>query len=168
MRPVFADTVTEFHVVLAIHVATVVVTFGALFARPLVFAVASRQDPHSLPVLHRIEYTIECRLVGPGLLVVILSGAYLTNFDGHWSAFYVRWGLGVIAFIAVALGAVMAPAARRARTVVERDVQGSGAAGAIDLSDEYRALNRRISAVGALLSVLVLVTLLFMGTEYPL
>jgi Predicted integral membrane protein (DUF2269) len=164
---VLADTVTDFHVVLAIHVATVIVTFGAIFARPLVFAVASRHDPRSLPVLHRIEYTIERRLVGPGLLVAVLSGAYLTSFDEHWSAFYVQWGLGVIVFFAVALGVVMIPTARRAQAVAERDLQGDGAAGAIDLSEEYRVLNRRIGAVGALLGLLVLVTLLFMGTEYP-
>jgi Predicted integral membrane protein (DUF2269) len=164
---VLADTVTDFHVVLAIHVATVIVTFGAIFARPLVFAVASRHDPRSLPVLHRIEYTIEQRLVVPGLCIAVLSGAYLTSFDEHWSDFYVQWGLGVIVFVALALGIVMIPTARRAQAVAERDVQGAAAAGAIGFSEEYRALNRRIAALGALLGLLVLVTLLFMGTEYP-
>jgi hypothetical protein len=164
---VLADTVTDFHVVLAIHVATVIVTFGAIFARPLVFAVASRHDPRSLPVLHRIEYTIEQRLVVPGLCIAVLSGAYLTSFDEHWGAFYVQWGLGVIVFVALALGVVMIPTARRAQAVAERDVRGAPAAGTIGLSEEYRALNRRIAALGALLGLLVLVTLLFMGTEYP-
>ncbi len=165
---VLAATVTEFHIALAIHVATVIMTFGAIFARPLVFAVASRHDPRSLPVLHRIEYTIERRLVGPGLLLAILSGAYLTDFNDRWGAFYVQWGLGVVVVVAVALGAVMIPTARRARAVAERDVHGADATGVIDLSEEYRALNRRMSAVGVLLSLLVLTTFLFMGTEYPL
>jgi hypothetical protein len=164
---VLADTVMEFHIVLAIHVATIVVTLGAIFARPLVFAMASRHDPRSLPVLHRIEYTIERYLVWPGLLVVVLSGAYLTSFDEHWNAFYVRWGIGVVVLIAVALGVVMIPSARRARSVAERDVREAPAVGAVDLSAEYRMLSRRMSIVGAVLSLLILVTLLFMGTEYP-
>jgi uncharacterized membrane protein len=164
---VLADTVTEFHLVLALHVATVIVTFGAIFARPFVFAVARRHDPRSLPVLHRIEYTIERFLVAPGLIVAVLTGAYLAGFGEHWSAFYVKWGIGVVVLIAVALGVVLLPAARRARTLAERDLRSAGAAGASRLSAEYSALNRRIGAVGALLGVLVLVTFLFMGTERP-
>jgi ABC-type spermidine/putrescine transport system permease subunit II len=164
---VFADTVTEDHVVLGLHVATVIVTFGAIFARPLVFAVARRQDPGSLPVLHRIECAIERWLVAPGLIVAVVTGAYLAGFGEHWSAFYVKWGIGVVVLVAVALPAVLLPAARRARTLAERDLRSAGAVGASGLSAEYLALDRRIGAVGALLGVLVLVTFLFMGTERP-
>jgi heme/copper-type cytochrome/quinol oxidase subunit 2 len=165
---VLADTATEFHVVLAIHVATVIVTFGAIFARPLVFAFARRHEPRSLPVLHRIEYTVERLFVWPGILIVVISGAYMTGYDEHWSAFYVLWGIGVIVLIVLALMIALIPAARRARAAAERDVQHSAATGgAVVLGDEYRALNRRIANVGALLGVLILLTLLFMGTEFP-
>jgi Predicted integral membrane protein (DUF2269) len=162
-----ADTVMELHVVLAIHIAAIVVTFGVIFARPIVFAVASKQDPRSLPLLHRIEYTIERRLIGPGLLVVILSGIYMTSWLQHWGQFVVQWGLGVVVLSGAALGVVMIPSARRAMMVAERDVQAS-AEGAIHLSDEYRAIARPMAAVGLLLGLLVLITVLFMGLEYPL
>jgi hypothetical protein len=166
LRPMIADTIMEFHVVLAIHVATIVVTFGAMFARPVVFAVARRREPRSLPVLHRIEYTVERRLVGPGLLVVIISGIYMTSWLQHWGEFVVQWGLGVIVLSAAAVGAVMIPSARRAMTVSERDVRAS-AVDTVRLSGEYRAIARRMAVVSSLLSLLVLVTVLFMSTEYP-
>jgi hypothetical protein len=163
-------TATPFHVVLAIHVATIVMTFGVIFARPLVFAVASRGDPRSLPVLHRIEYTIDRYLVAPGVLVVILSGSYLADKGGHWSAFYVWWGIGVALFMGAALGTVMIPTARRAEIVAQRDLLGApvDADGlSTGFSTEYRILTRRLALVGAVLGLLVLITMLFMGLETP-
>lgn len=157
---------TPFHVVLAIHVATIVMTFGVIFARPLVFAVASRGDPRSLPVLHRIEYTIDRYVVAPGVLVVILTGSYMTEQGGHWSAFYVWWGIGVAALMGAALAAVMIPTARRAEMVAQRDLRGASS-DASGLSVEYRALTRRLAVVGGVLGLLVLITMLFMGLERP-
>jgi hypothetical protein len=169
---------TPFHVALAIHVATLIMTFGVVFARPLVFAVAGRRDPRSLPLLHRIEYTVERYLMLPGVLLVILTGAYLANSGGHWDNFYVWWGIGVVALLGAALPAFMIPTAQRAELVVARDLVaggGSGApagadgsSGAVGLSGEYRALARRLAVVSAVLGVLILITMLFMGLEWPI
>lgn len=161
-----AATATPFHVVLAIHVATIIMTFGVIFARPLVFAVASRQDPRSLPLLHRIEYTVDRYLVVPGVLVVILTGAYLADRGGHWGAFYVRWGIGVVALMGAALAVVMIPTAKRAELVVQRDLRADPA-GKAGFSGEYRSLTRRLAVVGSVLGLLVLITMLFMGLERP-
>lgn len=158
-------TITELHIVLAIHVAVVIATFGVIFARPFVFAAANRQDRRSLPLLHRIEYTIERVLVAPGAVVVILTGAYLANWNGRrWDYFYVWWGICVVALIGVALVVVMIPTARRAEAVARRDL----GADALSLSDEYLVLTRRLALVSGVLCVLVLVTMLFMGLERPL
>jgi len=177
-------TMTAFHIAAAIHVSFVIATFGVIFARPLVFAAAMKQDRRSLPVLHRIEYTIERVLVVPGMLLVLLSGAYLANWDTRrWHYFYVWWGIGVVLLIGAALATVMIPTARRAEAVVRRDLDqagtasGAGAAsdagaasgaGAITLSGEYLALNRRLATVSAVLCPFVLMTMLFMGLERPL
>jgi hypothetical protein len=64
------------------------------------------------------------------------------------------------------LGTVMIPTARRAETVAQRDLRGVGA-GVSGLSGEYRALTRRLAAVGGALGLLVLITMLFMGLERP-
>jgi hypothetical protein len=165
---------TPFHIALAIHVATIITTFGVIFARPLVFAVAGRGDPHALPVLHRIEYTVERWVVTPGVLVVVLSGSYLVQKGGNWGAFYVWWGIGVAVLMGAALGTVMIPTARRAEAVARRDLSGMGAdasgggsVGGGALSVEYRALTRRLALVGGVLGLLVLITMLFMGLERP-
>jgi hypothetical protein len=173
-----ALTATPFHIALAIHVATLMMTFGVIFARPLVFAVASRHDPRSLPLLHRIEYTVERYVMVPGVLVVILSGSYMADWGGHWDAFYVWWGIGVVALIGAALATVMVPTAKRAEEVAQRDLRAAPAgavagaaagvvAQAAGLSSEYHTLTRRLAVVSTVLGLLVLITMLFMGLERP-
>jgi hypothetical protein len=156
--------VAFFEVVLALHIMAVVVAFGVTFAYPIMFSVGARADPRSLPVLHRIEYSIERRLTNPGLLIVLLAGIYLASKLHVWSAFYVQWGLAAVVVIGAVVGAVMIPTAKRAETVAARDLAAAGG-DAVSLSDEYRALTRRLATVGSLLSLLVLVTVYLMATH---
>jgi uncharacterized membrane protein len=153
-----------FEVVLAIHIMAVVVAFGVTFAYPVMFAVAARHDPRGLPLLHRIEYTLERMLVNPGLLVVIVAGIYLASKGHYWSEFFVQWGLAAAIVIGALIGAVMIPTAKRAEQAAARDVAAAGE-GEVEMSVEYRGLVRRLSLVGSLLSTLVLVTILFMAIK---
>ncbi|HWX51938.1 MAG TPA: DUF2269 family protein [Solirubrobacteraceae bacterium] len=147
--------------VLAVHIMAVVAGFGVVFAYPIMFAVAARQDPGSLPLIHRIEHTIERVLINPGLLLVVIAGIYLAS-DGHrWSEFFVQWGLGAAIVIGALVGAVMIPTAKRAEQLAARDVAASGE-GPVQMSEDYRALTRRLSGVGTLLSLIVVLTVLFM------
>jgi hypothetical protein len=139
----------------------VVIAFGVTFAYPIMFAVGARGDARSLPVLHRIEYTIERTLVNGGLVLVLAAGIFLASDGNHWSEFFVQWGLGAVVVIGAVLGSVMIPTAKRAEAVAERDIAAAGD-GAIEMSEEYRALVGRLSRLGSLLSALVLVTILFM------
>jgi hypothetical protein len=153
----------------------VVVAFGVTFAYPIMFAVGARRDPRSLPLLHRVEYTIERTLINPGLLLVLLAGIYLASKGHQWSEFFVQWGLGAVVVIGALVGAVMIPTARRAEQIAARDLAASpGGAPApggtsdgatITMSEEYRALVRRLSIAGTGLSLLVLVTILFMALK---
>lgn len=151
-----------YEVVLAVHIMAVVVAFGVTFAYPIMFAVGARHGPRSLPLLHRVEYTIERYLINPGLLLVILAGIYLASKGHFWSDFFVQWGLGAAIVIGGLVGSVMMPTAKRAELLAARDIAASGH-GEVTLSDEYRALVRRLSIVGTLLSLLVLLTILFMA-----
>ncbi len=159
-----APAVRFYDVVLAVHIMAVVVAFGATFAYPIMFAVAAKRDPRGLPLLHRISYTIERFLVNPGLLLVLVAGIYLASNSHHWSEFFVQWGLGAVVVIGAVVGAVMVPSSKRAEQIAARDIAASGDA-AIVMSDEYRAIVRRLSTVGSLLSALVLVTILFMAIK---
>ena len=139
----------------------VVVGFGVTFAYPIIFAVGAKRDPRSLPVLHRIEYTVERLLVNPGLHVVLAAGAYLAGKGHHWSEFFVQWGLGAAVVIGAVVGAVMIPTAKKAEQLAERDL----AAGGGEMSAEYQAAVKRLTTFGTLLSLLVLVTILFMAVK---
>jgi hypothetical protein len=161
---------TFFEVVLAIHIMAVVVAFGVVFAYPIMFAVAARHDPRGLALLHRVEYTVDRFLVNPSLGLVLLAGIYLASKGHYWSDFFVQWGLAAVVVIGALVGAVMIPTSKRAEQVAARDLAAVGAgvgAGAGDaggpMSDEYRALVRRLTTVGTLLSGLVLVTIVLMA-----
>jgi Predicted integral membrane protein (DUF2269) len=161
--PVLAASAYE--LVLALHIMAVVVAFGVMFAYPIMFTVAARHGARSLPLMHRVEYTIERWLINPGLLVVLLAGIFLASDGDHWSEFFVQWGLAAVIVIGGLVGSVMIPTAKRAEAVAERDVAAAGDGGDIEMSDEYQALVKRLSSVGTLLSALVLVTILFMAIK---
>jgi hypothetical protein len=179
-----------FKVVLAIHIMAVVVAFGATFAYPIIFAVGARQEPRSLPLLHRIEYNVERWLLNPALVVVLGAGIYLAS-DAHlWKEFFVQWGFAAVIVIGGLVGAVMIPTSKRAEEVARRDIEASTSAaetgtspaqagalatetgtadaqmtrhGTIAFSAEYQGLVRRLTIVGSSLSLLVLVTIFFMA-----
>jgi len=142
----------------------VVVAFGVTFAYPIMFAVAAKHGARSLPLLHRIEYTIERYLINPGLVLVVIAGIYLASDGKHWSEFFVQWGLGAAIVIGALVGAVMIPTAKRAEAIADRDVSASGH-GDPEMSDQYRHLVKRLSTVGSGMSALVLLTILFMAIK---
>jgi hypothetical protein len=135
---IVAPAASFYDVILGVHVMAVVVAFGVTFAYPIMFAVGARHGARSLPLLHRIEYTIERFLVNPGLVVVLAAGIFLASDGHHWSELFVQWGLAAV--IASEHG----------------DPQ---------MSEEYQGLVRRLSIVGSLLSVIVLITILFMAIK---
>ncbi|HSZ69026.1 MAG TPA: DUF2269 family protein [Solirubrobacteraceae bacterium] len=152
---------SAYEIVLALHIMAVVIAFGVTFAYPIMFAVAANRDPRTLPLMHRVEYTIERTLVNGGLVVVVAAGIFLAS-DGHlWSEFFVQWGLGAAIVIGGLVGSVMIPTAKRAETIAARDVAAAGD-GEVEMSDEYRALVRRLSTFGPLLSLIVLLTIAVM------
>jgi hypothetical protein len=158
---IIAPATSVYEVVLAIHIMAVVVAFGVTFAYPIMFAVGARREPRALPLLHRIEYTIERILINGGLLLVVIAGIFLASDGHHWSEFFVQWGLGAAIVIGGVVGSVTIPTAKRAERVAERDIAAAGD-GTIELSEEYRAITRRLATVGSLLSALVLLTILVM------
>jgi hypothetical protein len=156
--------VTFFQVVLAVHIMAVVVAFGVTFAYPIIFAVVERADPRALPAIHRAELAVGQRLINPGLGVVVIAGIYLTSKLHEWSAFYVQWGLGAAVVLGGLGGLFFMPTERRLIELSDRDVKAAGD-GDVTLSPDYQATSKRLATVGALSSVLVLVTVYFMATQ---
>src|SRR3712207_1680170 len=121
-----------------VHVAAVVVGFGATFAEAIAFPVAMKVDPRHLPYVHRLGLAINQRLATPGLVVVILTGIYQT-LDGDWG-FGEPWISATFA-IAIVLGGITGayfiPTDRRLAALAERDIAAAGS-GTVTMSEEYQ------------------------------
>lgn len=151
-------------VALAVHIAAVLVAFGATFASPVILLVTERGDRRMMPWYHRIEQAIGRWLINPGLLLVLVAGIALASDEHRWKAFFVQWGLGVAIVLGGLEGAIMIPQAGKLAGMAARDVHAA-AGGDVQWSPEYLKLRRRVSLVGAVMSGLVLVTVYLMTVQ---
>ena len=149
-------------VVLAIHIAAVVVAFGVTFAYPFFGAVGSRMDPRAMPWFHRMQQAIGRRLVSPGLGLVLIAGVILASDEHQWKHFYVQWGIGAAIVLGALEGTVMTRSEGKLAELAERDVQTAGT-GEVRWSSEYETLSRRTGAIGGLMGLIVIVTVFFMA-----
>jgi hypothetical protein len=156
-----APAVTFFDVVLSVHIIAVVIAFGATFAYPVFLTAITKSDSRALPSLYRAFHAVSQRVIMPGLAVVMICGIYLASKLHLWSAFFVQWGLGVSLVIGAIEGMFLAPNERRLIEAADRDLVAAGD-GPLTPGPEHQALVRRVGAIGALMDLLVLLTILFM------
>ena len=148
-------------VVLAVHIAAIVVGFGVTFAYPLFGLVGARIDPRGIPWFHRMQHVIGQRLISPSLAVILIAGIYLATKEHQWSTFYVQWGLGVVIVLGALGGIFFGPGETRLAALAERDVAAAGS-GEVKWSAEYEALRGRVALVSAASSLLILITVYLM------
>jgi hypothetical protein len=153
--------VAFYEVVLALHILAVVIAFGATFAYPVLLGTITKADSRALPALYRALHAISQRVIMPGLAAIVIFGIYLASELHAWSSFYVQWGLGVAIVIGAVEGAYLGRREQLLIEVADRDVAAAGD-GPVTFSAEHDSLVRRIGAVGALMDLLVVVTILFM------
>ena len=159
-----APIASAYDFILGLHIIAVVVAFGWTFALPIVYLVAARRDPRSLPVLHGIEVRISQLLLNPALVVLVGAGIFLASDGHHWSEFFVQWGLAAAIVIGGLVGAVLIPTARRAEAAATRDLEGY-TGGDFEPGADYRAATRTLNIVGTAGSLLVLVTIVIMAVK---
>jgi uncharacterized membrane protein len=157
-------------VVLAIHILAVVIGFGTVFAYPLLFAAAARNDPGVTPWLLHTRRQLGRYLVNPGLAVVVVAGIYLASKLDQWSMFYVQWGLGAAVVIGAIEGAVVIPRSAKLAAIAERDLAATAVAAggqrtSATWSREYVTGSRALWLGGVALEVLVILTVFFMATQ---
>lgn len=157
---IFAASFSDF--VLGIHIVAVVIGFGVTFAYPILFTVVTRSDARALPALHRAQHVIGQRLITPALGVILIAGIYLASHEHQWSKFYVAWGLVAALALGALGGAFFSPRENRLIELADRDVAAAGD-GPVTLSPEYQQLNASVARIGALASLLVLITVIFMA-----
>jgi hypothetical protein len=153
--------VAFWEVVLALHIIAVVIAFGATFAYPVLLGAVTKADPRALPALYRALHAISQRVIMPGVAAILVFGIYLASHLELWSSFFVQWGLAVVIVIGAVEGAYLGPRERRLVEVADRDVAAAGD-GVVAFSAEHDSLVRRIGAAGALMDLLVVITIYFM------
>jgi hypothetical protein len=153
--------VAFFEFVIALHILAVVFAFGATFAYPVIFAIAAK-EPRSLPTVYRAIHAISQRVINPGLALVVIFGIYLASKLHLWSSFFVQWGLAVAIVIGAVEGGFLGPREKRLIAVAEADIAAAGPDGEVVQSAEHQALARTVGLVGALMDVLVVLTIFFM------
>jgi hypothetical protein len=150
-----------YDVVVFVHVTAVVVSFGATFAYPFFQAVVERSSPRSVPAMFRAMHTTSRFLVVPGALVVLAAGIYLTIERWDFGQLFVIVGLFVVVVVIILGATFFDRHESRAIELSQRDVAAAGA-GDVVLRDEYWEVSRRITRVGMLASLLILVAVFFM------
>jgi hypothetical protein len=147
------------NILLAIHLAGVLVAFGVILAYPLFIWVGnSIMEPRGLPLFHRAQRQILQRLVNPGLATVVVSGLVLATDIGTLGTFYVKWGILASIALAGITGGYLGPREGRLAAMAERDLRTDKAV----LSREYETLSYQVSRMTKLASGIVLATIVVM------
>ena len=163
-----ATAVAFSSLVLAVHILAAVIGFGVLFAYPMLLSAAGRVDPGVIPWLLRTRQSIGRYLVNPGLLILLVAGIYLATDEHQWSHFYVQWGIAAVFVIGAVEGSLIIPRSGRLAAVAERDLAATGVAGGgqrvtAPWSPEYVAGFRRLSMLGGLIELVVVITVFLMA-----
>jgi uncharacterized membrane protein len=143
---------------LFLHVLAVVLAFGPTFGYAL-FASVTQQYPRATPAILTGIQKCDRYLVNPGMIVLLLAGIYLL-VDGDWESSEAFISVGFLAII-VLFGlqhAFFQPQVAKAKEVAERDLKAGDT-----LSDDFEAITERISKVGGLAGLIVVVTIFFMA-----
>jgi uncharacterized membrane protein len=142
---------------LFLHTLAVVLAFGPTFGYALFFSVTP-QYPRATPAILAGIQRIDRYLVNPGMIVLLLAGIYLL-IDGPWETSDVFIGVGFLAIILLfgLQHGFFQPRVREAKELAERDLQSGD-----EFGEEFMALSQRISRVGTLAGLTVVVTIFFM------
>jgi uncharacterized membrane protein len=143
-----------------VHVAAVVVGFGATFAESLTFPLALKVGKQHLPYVHRLGIAINQRFASPALALIIITGVYQTSDRWDFGDFWISATFLIALILGAMNGAYFIPGERRLLLQVERELADGG-----ELSDDYQRKARRMGAMGALAGVLVLLAIFFMVTK---
>jgi len=152
--------VTGYSVGLFIHILAVVLAFGPTFAYGLIFSVMPKY-PRATPAFFDAIRKVDTYLVNPGMIVVLLAGIYVMS-KGNWDggeAFIVVGFLAILVLFGLQ-HAFFRPQGRKAQELAERDLKQGDS-----FSEEFEEISRRLSMVGPLAGLIVVVTIFFMTVK---
>jgi uncharacterized membrane protein len=161
----FAPAIYFYDVILALHIAAIVIAFGVTFAYPVIGIYVTREQPRFLPVLHAAQERVGRLIIAPAATIALLAGFYLASDRDYMGKIWVIVPLIILIGLLGLGGAFFGPSEKRASELSRRDVEAAGPDGAVTLSPEYTALAARIAKAGGLANVLILVAIFFMAAK---
>ncbi|HEY8584976.1 MAG TPA: DUF2269 family protein [Capillimicrobium sp.] len=147
--------VQMYDVVLWVHIVAVVVAFGGVFSYPVWFAVASRAAPTQRAFFHEAQARVGKTVISPGLLVILLAGAYMATDRDLWSEPWVTVPLVILIVVGGLGGGYLGPREERLAELAR-----SG-----DVGPAYEAEFRRVRTVSYLLMALIVIAIYFMTAK---
>jgi len=146
-----------YKIALFLHILAVVLAFGPTFGYAF-FMSMTPQFPRATPAILAGIQKVDRYLVQPGLIVLLLAGIYLL-VDGPWEASDAFVSIGFLAIIALfgLSHGFFRPQTGKARELAERDLKSGD-----ELGPEFMAVSERLSKVGGLAGLIVVVTVFFM------
>jgi hypothetical protein len=157
----FASIVSgDYKIALFLHILAVVLAFGPTFGYAVFFSTAP-QYPRAVPAILTGVQRCDRYLVQPGMIILLLAGIYLLiASDDAWSGSDAFITVGFIAIIALfgLQHAFFRPQTAKAKELAERDL-GKGD----ELSPEFNEISERLSNVGKIAGLIVVVTIFFMS-----
>jgi len=158
--PLASIVSADYKIALFLHILAVVLAFGPTFGYALFFSVAP-QYPRAVPAIMTGIQRCDRYLVQPGMIVLLLAGIYLLiASDDAWSGSDAFVTVGFLAII-VLFGlqhAFFRPQTAKAKELAERDLKAGD-----EFSPEFEEVSERLSQVGKLAGLIVVVTIFFMS-----
>src|SRR3954451_11168385 len=160
-----APAIFFYDVVLALHIAAIVVAFGVTFTYPLTGMFVTREYPQFLPALHTTQERVGRMIIAPAGGIALLAGFYLASDRDYMGKIWVIVPLIILIALLGLGGAFFGPQEKRASGLAARGVAAASPDGPVTLSPEYQSVATRIAQVGALANVLILVAIFFMAAK---
>lgn len=158
--PLASIVSADYKIALFLHIVAVVLAFGPTFGYGVFFSVAP-QYPRATPAILTGIQRCDRYLVTPGMLVLLVAGIYLLiASDDAWSSSDAFVTVGFLAII-VLFGlqhAFFRPQTAKAKELAERDLEKGD-----EFSPEFEEVSERLSNVGKIAGLVVVVTIFFMS-----
>jgi uncharacterized membrane protein len=146
--------VAFYDVVKWVHIVAFLVAFGPTYGYGLFLAAATKAGPGAMIEAVRAMAKWDRIAITIGGVVLLVSGHYMAGERWEFSDFFVNWGNVVFLFI---LGMTHAFFVPREKRVIEALEQGR--------EDDAQALGKQIGMVGALMGVVVILTVYVMTAK---
>jgi uncharacterized membrane protein len=156
---------STYNVVEALHVIAVIGALGLPLSYPVLMPYFRRTHPRAMPAVHAAQHRMAQRVISPGLLVVLVLGAYLAGKGHYCGEAWVIVPLAILVVIGGLVGSVIAPGSQRLVQLARHDVEAAPAGGEASFGPEYEALYRRVMTAEYLFGLLVLVAIFFMAAR---